>query len=94
MADPAAPDEPPDKLKQIAWASFITFAVNDTDLRMAFTAATGVAFTFKVEPGTARSVIDEELKARVTHFIEWVTREHYGLEHAPKAYRDSLEKPA
>lgn len=82
----------PDELKQLAWASFVVFATNDPDVRAEFTKATGVTLLFKVEPGTPREVIEAELAARMEHFIEWVTREHYGLAEAPEAYRKSLEK--
>lgn len=88
---PPEGDDVPDELKQIFWASFVQWAANDPDMRAAFTKATGVTITFKVEPGTSREVIEEELRNRMHHLVEWATREHYGLEHAPKAYRDHVE---
>lgn len=81
----------PDELKQVFWASFIQWAGSDRGFQAAYADATGEALTFKVEPGTTRDAVERELIARMHRFVEWLTREHYGLEYAPKAYRDHVE---
>jgi hypothetical protein len=83
---PIGTGEPPDEFKQIAWASFLTFAANDPDFRQAFTAATGKTFALKNNHS-----LHDDMRELMTEFVEWLTREHYGLEHAPKAYRDHVE---
>lgn len=87
---PPEGDNVPDAIKQVFWASFIQWAGNDRAMQDAFTDATGIALTFRVEQ-MSREEIEAQLTARMHKFIEWATREHYGLEHAPKAYRDHVE---
>ena len=69
--------EPPDEFKQIAWASFLNWAVGDPAMVASFIKDTG-----------------KNLLTDMPAFVEWVTRKHYGLEHAPEAYQRSLEKTA
>lgn len=65
-----------DNLNGIAWADFMRWALEEPHMRAEFEAATGIEFK-----DSARYVVQ---------FVEWATLNHYGLEHAPKAYRDSL----
>lgn len=80
-----------DDLSAIAWRDFILFAFNDPDCRKAFTEATGIQL------GGDRSPIEAMIDSATgsdggaSAFVEWVTREHWGIEHAPKAYREEIE---
>lgn len=78
-------------LNTAAWRDFILWAWSEPEMRGQFTAKTGV----EVRPVT--SPIDAAIDAATgvnrsvaAQFIEWATREHWGLEHAPAAYRKTL----
>lgn len=70
-----------DAFSTLAWSAFVNWAWDSQDLREEFHAATGVA------PNRADRVAAE-------HFVEWATREHYGLEYAPRAYQQALLEKA
>ena len=83
-----------DDFNAIAWRDFVAFAWGEPGMREAFTAATGIA----IMPA-ARTPIDAMIDVAsgsqaktMAAFIEWVTRAHWGIDHAPKAYRDALAK--
>jgi hypothetical protein len=81
-----------DDLNSIMWAGFLKFALSEPKMRKAFTDATGVAF-LSPPKNAIEAMIDDASGARddvIAKFVEWVTREHWGIEYAPKAYRDSL----
>lgn len=86
-------DNAEDAVNGIMWAGFVQFAFGEPGFREAFTAATGLTF-----PKPATTPIDALVdnacgvhNAVLAKFVEWVTREHWGIEYAPKAYRDELE---
>ena len=88
MADPAE-----DAINAIMWAGFVQWAFDEPGFREAFTEATGLAV-----PPPARNPMETLIdnacgvhNAAAAKFVEWVTREHWGMEHAPKAYREELE---
>lgn len=90
-----ASDEDParDAINAIMWAGFVQFAFSEPRFRDEFTRATGLAL-----PAAPRTAIDALVdnacglhNAFAAKFVEWVTREHWGIEHAPKAYREELE---
>jgi sulfite reductase alpha subunit-like flavoprotein len=81
----------PDEFNQIAWHSFITWAWSEPQMRKQFTAATGIEIRSAKTPIDA--AIDAATGAReslAAQFIEWATREHWGVEHAPAAYRAAI----
>lgn len=67
-----------DDFNTIAWRDFIDWAWNTPEMRAQFTAKTGVEIQAVT---TGRDL---------TKFIEWVTREHWGLEQAPVAYQAEI----
>ena len=81
-----------DEFQALAWRDFILFAAQEPIICAEFTDATGVQF---LEP--AHSPIEAAIDGvtgvheRIYHtFIEWATREYWGLDEAPQAYRDSI----
>jgi hypothetical protein len=82
-----------DDFNEIAWRDFVMWAWSEPQMRKQFTKATGL----KIEASTTpiEAAIDAVTGARksvMTQFVEWATREHWGLEHAPVAYREMLAK--
>jgi hypothetical protein len=80
-----------DDFNMIAWRDFLVWAWNEPEMRAQFTAKTGVEIRAVTAPidaaidaatGASRSV--------ASRFIEWATREHWGVEHAPLAYQKAL----
>ncbi len=66
-----------DEFNQVSWAAFMKWAVSDRDMNLAFQAASGREFNDSAQ--------------YVVQFVEWATLNHFGLEHAPQKYRESLE---
>ncbi len=84
-----------DDLKAIGWRDFLLWAWSEPQMRDQFTAATGVEIRSVTAPINA--AIDAATGAReslAAQFIEWATREHWGVEHAPKAYQKAITKKA
>ena len=80
-----------DALNMIAWRDFILWAWKEPEMREQFTAKTGV--DVRLMPSLIGTVIDAASGANASAavlFVEWVTREHWGIEHAPAAYRKKL----
>lgn len=80
-----------DILNTIAWRDFILWAWNEPQLCAQFTAETGLQIR------TATTPIDIAIDAAagageglVARFVEWVTRNHWGLEYAPEAYQKAV----
>lgn len=81
-----------DDLHAIGWRDFLIWAWSSADMRAEFTAKTGLVIETVTAPINA--AIDAATGTReslAAHFIEWATREHWGLEYAPAAYRQNLE---
>lgn len=80
-----------DDLNAIAWHDFLLWAWNEPEMRTRFTAKTGVEIQSVTSPINAAidaaTGVHESVAAR---FIEWATRDHWGLEHAPVAYQKAL----
>lgn len=81
----------PDEFNQIAWRDFVLWAWSEPQMRAQFTAATGI----KIQPATSPidAAIDVATGARdnvMNRFVEWATRNHWGVEHAPAAYQKML----
>lgn len=84
-----------DDLNTIAWHDFLLWAWNEPEMRAQFTVKTGVELLAVTAPINA--AIDAATKAHesvAARFIEWATREHWGIEHAPAAYQRSLASKA
>ena len=82
-----------DDINTIAWGDFLLWAWNDPAMRAQFTAKTGVEIQGVTSPINA--AIDAATGAResvAARFIEWATCEHWGIEHAPVAYQQSIAK--
>jgi len=82
-----------DELNAIGWRDFLLWAWSEPQMRAQFTVATGLEIQSVTAPINA--AIDAATGAReglAARFIEWATREHWGVEHAPKAYQESLAK--
>ena len=80
-----------DDLNTVAWRDFLLWAWNEPEMRQQFAAKTGVDLGMATSPINA--AIDAATGVResvAAQFIEWATREHWGLEHAPAAYQRSL----
>ena len=86
---------PFDALNTIAWRDFLVWAWNEPEMRAQFTAKTGIEIQAVTAPidaaidaatGASRSV--------ASRFIEWATREHWGVEHAPALYQKTLANKA
>lgn len=80
-----------DDFNAIAWRDFILWAWNEPDMRAQFTKTTGLAFQ---PPRTSIDVIVDaatgSAKNVAFQFVEWATREHWGLESAPVAYQTAI----
>ena len=80
-----------DDINTLAWRDFITWAWNEPEMRTQFTAKTGVEIQSVTSPINAAidaaTGVHESVAAR---FIEWATRDHWGLEHEPAAYQKAL----
>ena len=82
-----------DDLNAVAWHDFLLWAWNEPEMRAQFTAKTGVDIQSVTSPINAAidaaTGVHESVAAR---FIEWATREHWGVEHAPAAYQKAITK--
>lgn len=81
----------PDRLSEAAWVGFIQWAHRFPEIRARFTAETGLVLG---APCTSlEAMIDVVTGARdslLEQFVEWATREIWGLEYAPAKYREFL----
>ena len=80
-----------DDLNTIAWRDFLLWAWNEPEMRTQFAAKTGIEIQAVTSPINAAidaaTGVRESVAAR---FIEWTTREHWGIEHAPAAYQKAI----
>lgn len=82
-----------DDLNTIAWRDFLVWAWNEPEMRAQFAAATGVEIQTITAPiDAAIDAATGATKSVASRFIEWATREHWGVDHAPKAYQESLAR--
>ena len=79
-----------DWLMDAMWGSFVGWAWSEPKMRAAFTKDTGIVLS----GSTARSPLDamiDTATGRADHeaheFVKWVTREHWGMDYAPAAFR-------
>ena len=80
-----------DELNTIAWRDFLLWAWNEPEMRAQFTAKTGVEIQSITSPiNAAIDAATGANKSVAAQFIEWATCEHWGVEHAPAAYRKTL----
>lgn len=88
-----------DEFNTIAWRDFIMFAWKERDIWKAFTAETGIPHVADRPATPIERLIDkvtgaDDIERIASAFIEWVTRNHWGIDNAPKVYRDQLETRA
>lgn len=69
-----------DNLNKTAWRDFLVWAWNEPEMHAQFTAKTGIV----IDRATG---VSERVAAG---FIEWVTRDHWGIEHAPMSYQQAI----
>lgn len=82
-----------DDLNAIGWRDFVLWAWNEPQMREQFTTATGVELAAITAPiDAAIDAATGARESRAARFIEWATREHWGIEHAPAAYQRALTK--
>ena len=85
------PIHPFEDLHTIAWHDFILWAWNEPEMREQFTAKTGVEIRSVTAPiNAAIDAATGASKSLAAQFIEWATREHWGVEHAPIAYQKAI----
>lgn len=80
-----------DEFNTIAWRDFVHYAWHDKDLRAAFTAATSVTLEAERPLSTIAKLVDAATGAKTdaaAAFVDWITINHWGVEHAPKKWRD------
>ncbi len=83
-----------DDFAAIMWAGFVQWAASEPYMRAAFKDGTGLVLL--PPPATPiEAMVDEATGAarNTAAFIEWVTREHWGLDEAPQSYRNALGEP-
>ena len=81
----------PDDFNTIAWRDFLLWAWNEPDMRAQFTAKTGVEIQGVTSPiNAAIDAATGASKSLASQFIEWATREHWGVEDAPLAYQKAI----
>lgn len=86
-----------DEFNTIAWRDFIMFAWKERGMWDAFTTATGIPHVADRPLAPIERLIDkatgaDDIERIAKAFIEWVTRNHWGIEYAPKVYREQIEK--
>jgi hypothetical protein len=82
-----------DDFNALAWRDFVLWAWREPKLRAQFIKATGV----ELDVSPLDAAIDDATGAReerVSQFVEWVTREHWGLDQAPASYQQTIAKRA
>lgn len=80
-----------DDFNMIAWRDFLVWAWNEPEMRAQFTAKTGIAIQTVTAPiDAAIDAATGASKSVASRFIEWATRDHWGLEHAPVAYQKAI----
>lgn len=80
-----------DDFNTIAWRDFLLWAWNEPEMRALFTAKTGVEIQTVTAPiNAAIDAATGASKSLAAQFIEWATREHWGIEHAPVAYQNAI----
>lgn len=72
-APPLTEEDRREWFRSVAWSDFISFAHAEEGMREAFSADTGKAVT-------AETMAD---------FVLWVTVNHWGMDEAPKLYREA-----
>jgi hypothetical protein len=80
-----------DDLNAIAWHDFLLWAWSEPQMRAQFTAKTGVEIQDVTAPiNAAIDAATGASQSKAAQFIEWATREHWGLESAPRAYQEAI----
>ena len=80
-----------DDFNTIAWRDFLMWAWNEPEMRALFTAKTGIEIQAVTAPiNAAIDAATGASKSLAAQFIEWATREHWGIEHAPVAYQKAI----
>ena len=82
---------PSDEFNTMAWHDFLLWAWNEPEMRVQFTAKTGIEIQLVTSPiNAAIDAATGASKSVAATFIEWATREHWGVDAAPVAYQKAL----
>lgn len=83
----------PDPLTEAAWFGFIRWAIGRPEIRARFQTETGLSLDSLDGRSPIEAMVDKATGYRddvIGHFVEWATREIWGLESAPLAYQQEL----
>lgn len=88
-----------DAIQAVAWRDFILFAWSQPEARAQFERDTGVRISSAARwASPIEALVDQatgataDVIATLERFVEWATRYHFGLEHAPRAYQAHLRE--
>lgn len=95
MVERVRPQELQEVFMEIAWRDFILWAYRFPEIRSAFTAATGKSlYTPPRTPLDAMidqaTKYDSDSAQTLDEFVRWVTKEYWGEECAPEAYKAAV----
>jgi len=79
-------------IMEMSWAGCIRWASGDAAVIARYEQETGKKFPRGGRSGIERLVDDATGHNPYDDFVEWVTRELFGIDDAPKAYREALAK--
>jgi len=80
-----------DELNSIAWRDFVLWSSKQPDALKEFQEETG--FSFLLPKNGLEAAIDAATGAQIETaeaFVKWVTENFWGLEYAPRAYREKI----
>ncbi len=85
-----------DNFNAIMWAGFVQWAYSEPEIRAAFRESTGLMLPPPAPTIPIEAMIDQATGVssgeNIPAFVEWVTRQHWGIDEAPQSYRDALEE--
>lgn len=77
-----------DEFNVLAWREFLDWAISHPAVRAQFAGETGICLDqIEREPGGDGAAGHPAVRA----FVRWATEKHWGIEHAPAAYRAVIE---
>ncbi len=83
----------PDPLTEAAWFGFIRWAIGHPEIRARFQTETGLSLDSLDRRSPIEAMVDKATGYRddaIGRFVEWATREIWGLEDAPLAYQQEI----
>ena len=84
-------------LNEIAWRDFILFAWSQEEAHAAFRGATGRPQRSKTNSSLDvlidKAVGGEEDERYMAEFVDWITKTHWGVDHAPEHWKQQQRSP-